>query len=34
MVGLYDSEQHFRTAIANAGKVGLLNDRCGSSELQ
>ena len=27
MVGLYDSEEHFRTAIANSGKVGLLNDR-------
>jgi uncharacterized protein (DUF2141 family) len=27
MVGLYDSAEHFRTAIANAGKVGLLNDR-------
>jgi uncharacterized protein (DUF2141 family) len=27
MVGLYDSEQHFRAAIANAGKLGLLNDR-------
>jgi uncharacterized protein (DUF2141 family) len=27
MVGLYDSEEHFRTAITNAGKVGLLNDR-------
>ena len=27
MIGLYNSEEHFRTAIANAGKVGLLNDR-------
>jgi uncharacterized protein (DUF2141 family) len=27
MVGLYDSEDHFRTAIANAGKLGLLTDR-------
>ena len=27
MVGLYDSEEHFRTAIENSGKVGLLNDR-------
>jgi uncharacterized protein (DUF2141 family) len=27
MVGLYDSEAHFRTAIANAGKLGLLTDR-------
>jgi len=27
MIGLYDSEDHFHTAIANAGKVGLLNDR-------
>jgi uncharacterized protein (DUF2141 family) len=27
MIGLYDSEEHFRTAIGNAGKVGLLNDR-------
>lgn len=27
MVGLYDSGEHFRSAIANAGKVGLLNDR-------
>jgi len=26
MIGLYDSEAHFRTAIANAGKTGLLND--------
>ena len=26
MIGLYDSEAHFRTAIANAGKIGLLND--------
>ena len=26
MIGLYDSEGHFLTAIANAGKVGLLND--------
>ncbi len=26
MIGLYDSEKHFRTAIANAGKTGLLND--------
>jgi uncharacterized protein (DUF2141 family) len=27
MVGLYDSEEHFRSAIANAANVGLLNDR-------
>jgi uncharacterized protein (DUF2141 family) len=27
MVGLYDSEDHFRSAIANAANVGLLNDR-------
>lgn len=27
MIGLYDSEEHFLTAVANAGKVGLLNDR-------
>jgi uncharacterized protein (DUF2141 family) len=27
MVGLYDSEENFRIAIADAGKVGLLNDR-------
>lgn len=27
MVGLYDSEDHFRTAISHAGKIGLLNDR-------
>jgi uncharacterized protein (DUF2141 family) len=27
MVGLYDSEEHFRSAIANAGNLGLLNDR-------
>jgi len=27
MIGLYDSEEHFLTAIGNAGKVGLLNDR-------
>src|ERR1700722_13990923 len=27
MIGLYDSEDHFHKAIANAGKVGLLNDR-------
>ena len=26
MIGLYDSDAHFRTAIAHAGKVGLLND--------
>jgi uncharacterized protein (DUF2141 family) len=26
MVGLYDSDEHFRSAIANAGKAGLLND--------
>ena len=26
MVGLYDSEENFRIAIADAGKVGLLND--------
>jgi uncharacterized protein (DUF2141 family) len=26
-VGLYDSEEHFRTAIANAGKLGLVTDR-------
>jgi uncharacterized protein (DUF2141 family) len=27
MIALYDSEAHFRTAIANAGKQGLLVDR-------
>jgi uncharacterized protein (DUF2141 family) len=27
MIGLYDSEAHFLTAIGHAGKVGLLNDR-------
>ena len=27
MVGLYDSEDHFRSAIANAANLGLLNDR-------
>jgi uncharacterized protein (DUF2141 family) len=27
MVGLYDSEDHFRSAIANAANAGLLNDR-------
>ena len=27
MIGLYDSEDHFRSAIANAANVGLLNDR-------
>jgi uncharacterized protein (DUF2141 family) len=27
MVGLYDSEEHFRSAIANAANVGVLNDR-------
>jgi uncharacterized protein (DUF2141 family) len=27
MVGLYDSEDHFRAAIANAANLGLLNDR-------
>jgi uncharacterized protein (DUF2141 family) len=27
MIGLYDNEEHFLTAIGNAGKVGLLNDR-------
>ena len=26
MVGLYDSEENFRIAITDAGKVGLLND--------
>jgi uncharacterized protein (DUF2141 family) len=26
-VGLYDSEGHFQTAIANAGKLGLVTDR-------
>ena len=26
MVGLYDSEENFRTAISHAGKEGLLND--------
>jgi uncharacterized protein (DUF2141 family) len=26
MVGLYDSEEHFRSAIANAANLGLLND--------
>jgi uncharacterized protein (DUF2141 family) len=25
MIGLYDSQEHLGTAIANAGKVGLLN---------
>ncbi|MGO9758789.1 MAG: DUF2141 domain-containing protein [Roseiarcus sp.] len=27
MVGLYDSEQHFRSAIAHAGSLGLVTDR-------
>jgi len=27
MVGLYDSDEHFRAAIAHAGRAGLLNDR-------
>jgi uncharacterized protein (DUF2141 family) len=27
MVGLYDSEEHFRSAIKNAANLGLLNDR-------
>jgi uncharacterized protein (DUF2141 family) len=27
MVGLYDSEEHFRSAIANASNLGSLNDR-------
>jgi uncharacterized protein (DUF2141 family) len=27
MIGLYDSEDHFLTALSHAGKVGLLNDR-------
>ncbi|MDB5411327.1 MAG: uncharacterized protein JWL84_6239 [Rhodospirillales bacterium] len=27
LIGLYDSEEHFRTAIENSAKVGLLNDR-------
>lgn len=27
MIGLYDSEEHFRSAIANAANLGLLNDR-------
>lgn len=27
MIGLYDSDDHFRSAIANAANVGLLNDR-------
>ncbi len=27
MVALYDSGDHFRTAIANAGKLGLVTDR-------
>lgn len=27
MIGLYDSEEHFRSAIANAANAGLLNDR-------
>ena len=27
MIGLYDSEEHFRSAIANAATAGLLNDR-------
>jgi uncharacterized protein (DUF2141 family) len=27
MIGLYDSEEHFKTAVANAANVGLLNDR-------
>jgi uncharacterized protein (DUF2141 family) len=27
MIGLYDGEDHFRAAIANAANVGLLNDR-------
>lgn len=27
MIGLYDSDDHFRKAIGNAGKAGLLNDR-------
>jgi uncharacterized protein (DUF2141 family) len=27
MVGLYDSNEHFRSALTNATKVGLLNDR-------
>ena len=27
MVGLYDSDEHFRSALTNATKVGLLNDR-------
>jgi uncharacterized protein (DUF2141 family) len=27
MIGLYDSDEHFRSALANATKLGLLNDR-------
>jgi uncharacterized protein (DUF2141 family) len=27
MIALYDSDEHFRNAIANAGKQGLLEDR-------
>jgi uncharacterized protein (DUF2141 family) len=27
MIGLYDSEEHFRSAIANAATAGLLNGR-------
>jgi len=27
MIGLYDSEDHFRSAISNAANIGLLNDR-------
>jgi uncharacterized protein (DUF2141 family) len=27
MIGLYDSEEHFRSAVANAGKPESLNDR-------
>lgn len=26
MIGLYDSKQHFQTAVANAANIGLLND--------
>ena len=26
MIGLYDSEDHFRLAVTHAGKLGLLND--------
>ena len=27
MVGLYDSEEHFRSALAHAGSLGLVTDR-------